>query len=134
MAASLEENNAAELQSLVTPSNFEQIAADLVEVELEKKRLRDERLRASQARSMARMTGEILLSPEVEVSRKAQKKYMDMVQVRNQVGISFLLLYFCCIISNNLLYFNYCRTSTGIGRAKIQKRETKAIQEIRLSA
>jgi hypothetical protein len=92
---SLDERGAEALQELVTPATFEGIATQLEEAQREKQRTIDQRVRISQGKSSARITGqpELVSGARVdatELSRKAQKKYLNMVHVRN---VAFVQLY-----------------------------------------
>ncbi|KAI9550240.1 hypothetical protein GHT06_009522 [Daphnia sinensis] len=81
---SLDETGAEALQALVTPATFEGIATQLEEAQREKQRIIDQRVRISQGKSSARIAGQPELASVArvvpsELSRKAQKKYLNMV-------------------------------------------------------
>ena len=86
---SLDERGAEALQALVTPETFEGIAT-----QLEKAQRQKQQVRISQGKSSARLDQPELTSEArvdaTELSRKAQKKYLNMVHV----GIAFVQLYF----------------------------------------
>lgn len=84
---SSEERGAEALQALVTPATFEEIATQLEEAQREKQRVIDQRVRISQEKSSARIVGQPELATgaranAMELSRKAQKKYLNMIHVR----------------------------------------------------
>jgi hypothetical protein len=92
---SLDERGAEALQELVTPATFEGIATQLEETQREKQSKIDQRIRISQGKSSARIVGqpELVSGARVDVtelSRMAQKKYLNMVHVRS---VAFVQLY-----------------------------------------
>ncbi len=97
---SLDERGAELLQSLVTPETFEGIATQLEEVRREKQRIIDQRVKKSRGKSSARLAGQPELASgarvdvdAMELSRKAQKKYLNMIHVRS---IAFFHLFPFC--------------------------------------
>lgn len=80
------ESAAENVQSLVTPENFEGIAADLTKSRAEKALQAQQKVRQSQARTLLKIINDAgiegaKLSGEVQL--KAQKKYLDFIHVSN---------------------------------------------------
>jgi len=99
------ESAAENVQSLVTPENFEGIAADLTKSRADKALQAQHKVRQSQARSLLKIINDAgiegaKLSGEVQL--KAQKKYLDFIHVsngyiypQNKVFVVIVMLHFC---------------------------------------
>ena len=108
------ESAAENVQSLVTPENFEGIAADLTKSRADKALEAQQKVRQNQARSLLKIINDAgiegaKLSGEVQL--KAQKKYLDFIHVsngyiypHNKVFVVIVMLHFCFQIFRHTIW------------------------------